>query len=187
MVNLHRRLVLALVLSVPLGTGVSAASAGLPGPLTGQAPGAANADSSKCPLRAPDLDKLSTYRWKFGRYQANRVYTPAIAFAIRVDVCELLGMDDKGTLQTSVTVNIAGGPHAAAFAKYWRDVCAGSIQAEARGKVQPLPGVTGGYQCVTPNGRSSNYWIESAGRTIQLEPGNDSVEQLLPKLLAAVR
>jgi hypothetical protein len=47
--------------------------------------------------------------------------------------------------------------------------------------------VTGGFQCVTANGSSSVYWIESPGRTIQVEPENEAVAwpKIFPQLLAA--
>jgi hypothetical protein len=185
MATLHRS-VLALVLSLSLGIGVSAAAAA-PGPSAGQTPGAAGGDSAKCPVQAADLDKITSYRWKFGRYQTDRVYTPTMTLGIRIDICEMVGMDAKSRMVTGVTMNIAGGAQAAPFAKYWRDVCANSLMADQRGKVQPLPGVTGGFQCVTPKGGSSNYWVESGGRTIQMEAGTDDLVPLVPKLLAAVR
>jgi hypothetical protein len=60
---------------------------------------------------------------------------------------------------------------------------------EARGTVQPVPGVPGGQRCVTASGGASVYWLESAGRTIQIEPGNDAVAwgEIFPRLLAAAR
>jgi hypothetical protein len=86
-----------------------------------------------------------------------------------------------------VVVSIARGANAEAFAKHWHAACAGSLMPEARGKVQALPGVTGGQQCVTAKGSSSFQWVELAGRTIQIEPATDDAEwaKILPQLLAA--
>lgn len=188
MVKPYRRVALALVLPLTLGVGASAASPASAGPLVGQASGAASADAGKCPLRAADLDKLTSHRWQFGRYQTDRVYTPTIGLGgIRIDICEMVGLDAKGSIVTGVMMNIAGGTQAAPFAKYWRDVCASSIMVDQRGKVQPVPSVTGGFQCVTAKGNSSFYWVESGGRTIQLEALEDTMVPLLPKLLAVVR
>ena len=88
-------------------------------------------------------------------------------------------------MRTGVTVNIATGANADAFAKHWHAACANSLMSETRGKVQPIGGVPGGQQCVTTNDSSSLYWIESPGRTTQSEPGNDDAAKILPKLLAA--
>jgi len=141
-------------------------------------------DVAKCPVRASDLDKVTQYRWQVGQYQANRSYSPA---GIRIDMCELIGRDAGGNMKAGVMVNVARGATAAAFAKHWRDVCANSIMPDARGKVQPVPGTRGGQQCVTPSGKSSNYWIESATETIQLEPENEDAAwaKILPQLIAA--
>jgi hypothetical protein len=145
----------------------------------------ASGDSGKCPLRAADLDKLTPYRWQLAQYQADRVFVPN--GSIRIDFCELIGMDDKGGMRTGVMVNIARGANADAFAKHWHAVCADSIKSEARGKVQPVSGVPGGQQCVTANGSSSLYWIESTEQTIQVEPENEDAAwaEIFPQLLAA--
>jgi hypothetical protein len=47
--------------------------------------------------------------------------------------------------------------------------------------------VPGGQQCVTANGGSSHYWIESPGRTIQIEAENTdaALAKIFPQLLAA--
>jgi hypothetical protein len=176
----------ALVLSLTACKGVSPASSSSSeaAPAT-PAVQVAIGDSGKCPLRAADLDKLTPYRWKLAQYQADRGFIPN--GSIRIDLCELVGMDDKGLMRTGVMVNIARGANAEAFAKHWHAVCAESFVPEMRGKVHPVPGVTGGQQCVTPNGSSSYYWIESPGRTIQVEPENDGAAwaEIFPQLLAA--
>ena len=186
--SFQRCLMLALVLALtackaesPASSSAEAASA----TRGDQAAGPASGDSRKCPLRAADLDTLTPYRWRVAQYQADRGFIPN--GSIRLDFCELVGMDDKGLMRTGVMVNIASGAYADAFAKHWHAVCAGSLMPEARGKVQPVPGVPGGQQCVTANGSSSNYWIESPGRTIQIEPESEGAEwaEILPKLLAA--
>jgi hypothetical protein len=152
-----------------------------------QVPSSASGDGDKCPLRAADLDKLTSYRWKFAQYQADRVFVPN--GSIRIDFCELIGTDDKGNMRTGVMVNIARGANADAFAKHWHAACAGSLMPDARGKVEPVPGVPGGQQCVTANGSSSSYWIESPGRTIQIEPLTEDAAwaKMFPQLLAATR
>jgi hypothetical protein len=149
-----------------------------------QAARPASSDADKCPLRAADLDKLTPYRWQFGQYKTDRVFVPN--GTIRIDYCELIGMD-QGRMRTGVMVNIATGANAEAFAKHWHAACADSIQAEARGKVQPVPGVPGGQQCVTANGGSSHYWIESPGRTIQVEAETTdaALAKIFPQVLAA--
>ena len=145
---------------------------------------ASSVDAAKCPVRADDLDKLTQYRWQVGQYQANRSFSPA---GIRIDMCELIGRDAKGSMRAGVMVNVARGANAAAFAKHWRDACASSIMPDARGKVQPVPGARGGQQCVTASGKSSRYWIESAAETIQIEAEDEDAgwAQILPRLLAA--
>jgi len=187
-VNAHRCLMLALVLSLtackseaPASSSLEAASATPAARIASQASG----DSGKCPLRAADLDKLTPYRWQFGQYKADQPFIPN--GSIRIDYCELIGKDEKGRMRTGVMVNIAVGANADAFAKHWRAVCANSIMHEARGKVQPVPGVPGGQQCVTAKGNSSYYWIESPGRTIQVEGEDDDAAwaKILPQLLAA--
>ncbi|HEX5214227.1 MAG TPA: hypothetical protein VFV98_02125 [Vicinamibacterales bacterium] len=180
--NAQRWPMLALVLSLiacseaPTSSSLEAAAR-----VSSQAGG----DSGKCPLRAADLDKLTPYRWQFGQYKSNQPFIGGTG--IRVDYCELIGKDDKGSMRTGVMVNIAVGANADAFAKHWRAVCADSIMHEARGKVQPVPGVPGGQQCVTAKGNSSYYWIESPGRTIQVEGEDDDAAwaKILPQLLAA--
>jgi hypothetical protein len=143
------------------------------------------ADPGTCPLRGADLDTLTPHRWAVAQYQANRPFIPN--GSIRIDYCELIGKDAKGQMRAGVMVNIAQGAHAEAFARHWHEVCADSLVPEARGKVQPVPGVAGGQRCVTANGSSSFYWIESPGRTIQLQPEDDEVRwaEILPRLLAA--
>lgn len=181
---------LALVLSLTACKSESPASSSSEAALAmpaDQAAGQASGDSGKCPLRPADLDKLTPYRWKVAQYQADRGFIPSVG-KVRIDFCELIGMDDKGQMHTGVMVNIARGANAEAFAKHWHAACAGSIMPEARGKVQPVAGVPGGQQCVTANGSSSVYWIESPGRTIQIEPLTEGApwEKILPQLLAAV-
>jgi hypothetical protein len=146
---------------------------------------AAGGDGGTCPLRGADLDALTPYRWQVAQYKADRVFIPS--GTIRIDYCELIGMNDKGQMHTGVMVNVAKGANADAFAKHWRAACAASLMPDARGTVQPVPGVTGGYQCVTAKGSSSVYWIESPGRTIQIEPENDAVAwpEIFPRMLAA--
>jgi hypothetical protein len=188
-VNSKRCLTLALVLSLTLCIGESPASSSLADASVipaDDALGQAGGDSSKCPLRAADLDKLTPYRWKVAQYQADRVFIPN--GSIRIDFCELIGSDDKGAMRTGVMVNIARGANAAAFAKHWHDVCAGSLMPDARGKVQPVTGVSGGQQCVTASGKSSVYWLESPTQTIQLEPETEDVmwAKILPQALAAL-
>ena len=187
-VNAKRCLMLALVLALTACSTESPASfseAASAAPAA-QAASPAGGDSGKCPLRAADLDKLTPYRWKVAQYKADRGFIPN--GSIRIDFCELIGMDDKGNMRTGVMVNIARGANAEAFARHWHAACADSIMQEARGKVQPVPGIPGGQQCVTSTGSSSVYWIESPGRTIQVEPEDDDASwgSLLPKLLAAV-
>jgi hypothetical protein len=50
--------------------------------------------------------------------------------SVRIDFCELIGSDEKGTMRTAVVVNIARGADAEAFAKHWRAACADSIMPE---------------------------------------------------------
>jgi hypothetical protein len=187
-VNSPRCLMLAIALSLTACTGESPASS-LSEPASampaGQVSSPASGDSGTCPLRAADLDKLTPHRWQVAQYKADRAFIPN--GSIRIDFCELIGMDDKGRMRTGVMVNIAKGANAEAFAKHWHAVCADSILREARGKVQPVPGVPGGQQCITANGSSSVYWIESPGRTIQVEPENEdaAVAKIFPQVLAA--
>jgi hypothetical protein len=183
-------LMLALLLALSACTDeLPEASPSGAAPLTpaGRAARAAGGDSARCPLRAADIDKLSPYRWEFAQYQADRGFFAN--HTIRIDFCELIGRDDKGAMRSGVMVNIASGPSADAFAKHWHAVCADSLMPEARGKVQPVPGVRGGYQCVTANGSSSAYWLEAEGRTIQIEPEDEGAEweKMLPQLLAAAK
>ena len=185
--NSQRCLMLALVLSLTAFRGESfASSSPAAASMTpaDQVARPASSDADKCPLRAADLDKLTPYRWQFGQYKTDRVFVPN--GSIRIDYCELIGMD-QGRMRTGVMVNVATGAHAEAFAKHWRAACADSIQADARGKVQPVPGVPGGQQCVTASGGSSHYWIESPGRTIQVEAENTdaALTKIVPQLLAA--
>jgi hypothetical protein len=187
-VNSQRCLLLAFVLSVTACTGESRASSSsdaAPARPADQVASPASGDSGKCPLRAADLDKLTPYRWQFGQYKTDRVFIPN--GSIRIDYCELIGMDDKGRMRTGVMVNIARGANAEAFAKHWHAACADSLVPDARGKVQPVRGVPGGQQCVTANGSSSVYWVESPGQTIQIEPESEGVAwaEILPQLLAA--
>ena len=186
--NLQRRLMLALVLSLTAGRGelpASSSSVAAIAKPADQVASPGNGASDKCPLPAADLDKLTPYRWKVAQYQADRVFIPSVT--IRIDFCELIGTDDKGLMRTGVMVNIARGAYAGAFAKHWHAVCAESLMPEARGKVQPLPGVPGGQQCVTANGTSSASWIESSAHTIHIELENEdaAVKQIFPQLLAA--
>lgn len=186
-VKAHRYFMLAAVLSLTAyrgeSPGASTAAAAEARPATLVA-GAAATDSDKCPLRAADLDKLTPHRWKVAQYQTDRAFPTT---TIRIDFCELVGMDANGRMVTGVMVNVAVGANADAFAQHWRAACAGSIVPEARGRVQRVPGVTGGQHCVTADGSSSFYWLESAGRTIQIEPLTVGPEwaTLLPQLLAA--
>jgi len=186
-VNSQRCLMLALLLPLIACDGEPASSSSGAASATpaDQVARPASGDSDKCPLRAADLDKLTPYRWKFAQYESNRTF--ALYGSIPIDVCQLTGMDDKGQMRAGVMVNIGRGANAEAFAKYWHAVCAGSIMPEARGKVQPVPGVPGGQQCVIANGSSSNYWIESPGRTIHVEPVDEEVAwaKIFPQLLAA--
>jgi hypothetical protein len=186
--NSQRRLMLALVLSLTACNRESLASSSSEAASAmraDQGASTASDDSGKCPLRAAELDKLTPHRWKFAKYQADQTF--ALYGSIPIDVCQLTGMDDKGQMRAGVMVNIARGANAEAFAKYWHAVCADSLMPEARGKVQPVPGVPGGQQCVTANGSSSNYWIESPGRTIHVEPVDEEVAwtKIFPQLLAA--
>jgi hypothetical protein len=187
-VNSQRWIMLALVLPLTAWIGVSAASSSSASTSAmpaeqGASPG--SGDIANCPVQAADFDKLTPYRWKVAQYKADRVFIPSVT--IRIDFCELIGTDDKGLMRTGVMVNIAKGANAEAFAKHWHAVCAESLMPEARGKVQPIPGVPGGQRCVTANGRSDVYWIESPGRTIQVEPESDGAAwpEILPRLLAA--
>ena len=185
--NSHRCLMIALVLSLTVPNADLASSSSLAAASmtpADQTARPASSDADKCPLRAADLDKLTPYRWQFGQYKTDRVFVPN--GTIRIDYCELIGMD-QGRMRTGVMVNIATGANAEAFAKHWHAACADSIQRDARGKVQPIPGVPGGQQCVTANGGSSQYWIESPGRTIQVEAENTdaALAKIFPQLLAA--
>jgi len=189
-VNSHRYPVFVFVLSLAACMGESSASSSseaAPATPADQAASAASGDSARCPLRAADLDKLTPYRWKLAQYKADQSYIPSVG-KVRIDYCELIGTDEKGSARAGVMVNIATGANADAFAKHWQAACAGSLMPEARGKVQPLPGVAGGQQCVTANGSSSSYWVELPGRTIQIEPLTEGPElvKILPQLLAAV-
>jgi hypothetical protein len=141
------------------------------------------AGDTRCPLKAADLDALTPYHWEVAQYQADRTFIPD--GSIRIDFCELIGKDDRGGMRTGVTVNIARGAHAEAFAKHWRAACANSLMPDARGKVQPVADVPGGQQCVTPNGSSSLYWIESPGRTLHIDPADDAVAKIIPRIMAA--
>lgn len=186
--NTQRCLMLALALSLTACTGespASSSSAAASAMPADQAASPSSGDSDKCPLRAADLDKLTPHRWQFAQYQTDRAFVPN--GSVRIDFCELIGMDEKGVMRTGVMVNIARGANAEAFAKHWHAVCAGSLMPEARGKVQPVAGVPGGQQCVTANGSSSFYWIESPERTIQVEPENEDAPwaKIFPQLLAA--
>lgn len=180
----HLIMSLVAVAWVSSGAGIPALTSAAEAPMPAEQ--AAGGDSDKCPVRAADLDKLTQYRWQVGQYKANLGFIPN--GTIRIDMCELIGKDDKGKMQAGVMVNIARGAHAAAFAKHWRDACSGSIMPESRGKVQPMAGVPGGQQCVTASGTSSFYWIESPSQTIQVEGEDDVVPwaQILPKLMAAI-
>lgn len=151
----------------------------------GQAPAAASA-TGQCLVTAAALDKVTPFRWTLGRYQTNRAFIPSPV--VRIDVCELIGNDAGGAMKTAVTVNVARGAQAQAFAKYWRDVCGNSIMPDARGTVQPISGVAGGFQCVAKNPASSTYWLESPAQTVQVEPQNDAAPwaQVMPKLLATI-
>ena len=151
-----------------------------------QAGSSARTDADRCPLRVADLDKVTPYRWRFGQYRADRGFIPDLR--IRFDMCELIGRDDKGVMRSGVMVNIATGASAELFAKHWHAACADSIQRELRGKVQPIAGVPGGQQCVTPSGSSSFYWIESPGRTVQVELENEdpAMAKVFPKVVGAV-
>lgn len=185
--TLQRCLMFALVLSLTGCTEESPASssaATVARPADQAKP--AVADSGRCPLQGAELDKLTPYRWKVAQYRADHGFMPAVG--VRVDSCELIGSDDNGRMQSGLMVTIASEAHAAAFAKHWHAVCADSLMPEARGTVRPVPGVPGGQQCVTANGSSSYYWIESPGRTIQLEPETEdpSWQKVLPRLMAAV-
>ena len=180
--------ILALVLSLAACTGESPASSSaaastVPAP---QVASPASGDAGKCPLRAADLDKLTPYRWKVAQYKADQWFMPSNG-TIRVDLCELIGSDDKG-MRTGVMLNIARGANAEAFGKHWHAVCAESMVPEMRGKVQPIPGVPGGQQCVTAKGSASYYWIESPKHTVQVEAENEdaALAKIFPQLLAAV-
>jgi hypothetical protein len=186
-VNLLRRLVPALVLSLTAGTPESPA---LAAPAAGRGPSAeqaaaAGGDAARCPLRGTDLDPLTPHRWELAQYRANQPF--AWDGTIRIDMCELVGRDAKGQMRTGVMVHIATGAQAEAFARHWHAVCAGSIVPDARGTVQPVPGVPGGQRCVTASGSASFHWLESPGRTVQIEPLTDDVPwaSILPKLVAA--
>jgi hypothetical protein len=188
-VNSPGSLMLALVLSLAAGTARPPATSAPAAALTaaGQVAGPAGVDAAKCPVPAAELDKLTPYRWHVAQYKADRGFIPD--GTIRIDYCELIGTDNKGSMRTGVMVNIARGANAEAFARHWHAVCADSLMPDARGTVQPLPGVPGGHQCVTPKGSSSAYWLESAGRTIQVEAESDGADwaEILPRLLAAAR
>ena len=185
--NSHRYLVFVFGLSLAACMGESSASSSSEAALAKPPAQAASGDSARCPLRAADLDKLTPYRWKLAQYKADQSYIPSVG-KVRIDYCELIGTDEKGSARAGVMVNIATGANADAFAKHWHAACADSLMPEARGKVQPLPGVAGGQQCVTANGSSSSYWVELPGRTIQIEPLTEGPElvKILPQLLAAV-
>lgn len=187
--NSQRCLMLVLVVSLTACRGESPASssaAAASGVPAGQVASPAGGDGDKCPLRAEDLDRLTAYRWQLAQYQTDRGFIPS-GSSVRIDFCELIGKDEKGSARTGVMVNIARGANAEAFARHWHAACADSLMPEARGKVQPVPGVPGGQQCVTANGSSSSYWIELPGRTIQILPLTDGAEwaKILPQLLAA--
>lgn len=187
--NSPRPVVLTLVVALAACNGASPASSATDAAAAPAEQVAARTDddSTRCPLRAAELDKLTPYRWKVVQYQADRGYIPS-AGKVRIDFCELNGMDDKGTARAGITVNIARDANAEAFARHWQAACADSLMPEARGTVRPLPGVPGGKQCVTANGTSSSSWVELPGRTIQIEPLTESDDwpKLVPQLLAAV-
>jgi hypothetical protein len=141
-------------------------------------------------VRAADLDKLTSYHWKFSDYKTDRPFIGATT-PVRVDSCELIGYDAKGDWKDIVVVSIAKDANAEAFAKHWHAACAGSIVKDMQGRVQPVSGVTGGMQCVTSKGNSSFYWIERAGRSIHLEVSKAddtsvSWPDIFPRLLASV-
>ena len=181
------RCLMPVVLSLTAGTTESppfAARAAGRGPTVEQA-AAAGGDAARCPLRGADLDALTPHRWKVAQYRADQ----RLPFdgSIRIDMCELVGIDAKGQMQTGVLVYVATGAQAEAFARHWHAACAGSLVPDARGTVRPVPGVPGGQRCVTANGSASVYWLESPGRTVQIEPLDDDVRwaSILPKLVAA--
>lgn len=185
--NLLRCFVPALVLSL---TGATTESPAFAAPAAGLEPSVeqtapAGGEAARCPLRGTDLDALTPHRWEVAQYRANRPFV--WDGTIRIDMCELVGRDAKGQMRTGVMVHIATGAQAEAFARHWHAVCAGSIVPDARGTVQPVPGVPGGQRCVTANGSASVYWLESPGRTVQIEPLTDDVPwaSILPKLVAA--
>jgi hypothetical protein len=180
--------VFVLSLAVCMGeSSASSSSEAAPAKPADQAAGRGGGDSSKCPLRAADLDKLTPYRWKFAQYRADQSFMPSNG-KVRIDYCELIGSDATGKAVTAVMVNIASGVYAEAFARHWNAACADSLNLEMRGKVQPIPGVAGGHQCVTAKGTSSFNWIELPGRTIEIMPLDDEAfwAKIFPQLLAAV-
>ena len=183
MINAQHRLLMAFVVALTASTAATLASSSreIAPAMPYQTAGG---DSARCPVRTADLDKLTQFRWELGQYRANRVFIPT---TMRVDVCELIGKDNSGARRTGMIVNSARGATAQAFAKHWRDACAGSLMPDARGTVQPIRGVTGGFQCVTASGKSSAYWVESAAQTFQLEAEDDAASwaQVIPQLLAA--
>lgn len=186
--HLQPRLVPALVLALTLPVGESLASsspaAPAPTPAT-QVAGPASGDSGRCTLRAADFDKLTPHRWKLAQYRADQRFP--FDGSIRIDLCELVGIDAKGLMREGVMVYIGTGANAGPLAKHLHAACSGSLMPEARGKVQPVPGVPGGHQCVTANGRASVYWIESAGRTVHMEPLTEGLAwtEILPRVMAA--
>jgi hypothetical protein len=176
---------LVLLLTACTETRASSSSGAASATLADRVASQASADTERCPLRAADLDKLTTYRWRVAQYRADRGFFADPS--IRLDMCELIGRDEKGEMRAGVTVNIAAGAHAGAFAKHLRAVCADSIQPDVRGTVRSVRDVSGGQQCVTATG-SSLHWIESPGRTVEIElDGEDAaMATVVPQLLAAV-
>lgn len=62
------------------------------------------------------------------------------------------------------------------------------MMPEMRGTVRPIPGVAGGQQCVTADGSSSFYWLESEGRSIEIMALTDDavLAEVFPQPLAAM-
>ena len=184
--TLQRCLILAVALFLTTAAALRVSSSiAQASPLSAPQAGAANA--GQCPVRASDLDRLTKLRWSVAQYKPNQIFIPSPT--IRVDTCNLVGRDASGAIKEGVMLYVARGATAATFGKYWRDVCAGSLMAEQRGTVQPLPGVAGGFQCKTASGTASNYWVESTTQAVQMDLAFEdaAVMQVRPQILATVR
>ena len=111
------------------------------------------------------------YRWQFGQLQGRPVFIGGGGF--RIDYCELIGKDDKGSMRTGVMVNIAGGANAEAFAKH------GALSAPIQSCTKPAARYSRFLPCPAVSNASPQRAAraitgsKSPGRTIQIEGEDD--------------